>query len=538
MSRQYYFSAIIIFFLFSSCAVQVPPTGGVKDSTPPKLLSSTPENYTTDFNGREIVLEFDEYISLNDIGAQLIVSPLLKYPVETKIRKKSLLIRIQDTLEANTTYTFNFGNGIADNNEGNKLEDFQFVFSTGPIVDSLNIRGRMISAFDNKPEKGVLALLYRQNDDSLPFLERPVYFAKVNDNGEYRISNISPGSYKIIGLKDADGNYLYTSNEEMIAFSDTPVIANSVNADMKLFREVPKLKFLKAYSEYAGKVVMVFNTNADTIKWKWLSDTTKLQIYGLDYSIDRDSISIYYQNPLSDSLIIRFDNVSLNDTVALRLFKLSEESKGRGSRSMEVKPAPRQTEVQHLHLPYYLQSNRPLEKAEFSKIIFMEDSVPVVPAYFFTDSVHTRISIKYPWKSKGKYSIFIPPVTFTDIYGKWNDTIKIQFNAHSETDYGSIKINFRKNDQSDYLIQLVDATGASVFREQVVTSDTIFEFSNLDPRLYKIKMIRDSNKNGKWDTGNYLKHIQPEGIEFYPEDITVRANWDVEVSLRIPLVIK
>jgi len=536
MRRLYHFYQLIFIILLYSCAIQVPPSGGFKDTVPPRLLLSEPENYSTNFIGNDIKLEFDEFISLNDIGGQLIVSPLLKYPVETKIRKKILYLHIRDTLLMNTTYTMNFGNGITDNNEGNKLENFQFVFSTGPIIDSLNIKGRIVNAFDNKPEKGILALLYKKTDDSLPYLERPVYFTRASENGDYHINNISPGAYKLIGLKDSDGNYLYTANEDMIAFSDSLVNANSGNVNLKIFREHPKLKLLKAYSEYAGKVILVFNMNADTVKWEWLSDTTKLQIYGIDYSKESDSISIYYENIFSDSLSLRFDNETLKDTVTLRLFKLSEESKGRRTAGMEIKPAAKQTTLQHLYLPYYLQCTRPLDKAEFNKIIFRDDSIPVTPKYYFSDSVHTQISVEYPWKSKGKYSFFIPPGTFTDIYEKWNDTVKIEFTAHSESDYGSVKMKFQKNNDSPYVIQLTDVTGASVYEEFKAANDTTFEFNNLDPRLYKIKLIRDSNDNGKWDTGNYLMHIQPEEVEFYPEDITVRANWDVEVSVKVPLV--
>ncbi len=202
---------------------------------------------------------------------------------------------------------------------------------------------------------------------------------------------------------------------------------------------------------------------------------------------------------------------------------------------MEIKTSDRQTAVQHLYLPYYLYSTRPLDKSDFNKIIFLEDSQTIHPRYYFTDSIHTQINIEHPWKNRGKYSIFIPPATFTDIYGKWNDTVKIEFTSHSEMDYGSVKIKFQKEIDTPYIIQLIDVTEGTVYKEFKATESITFDFMNLDPRLYKIKLIRDSNNNGKWDTGDYLKHIQPEVVEFYPEDITVRANWDVEVAIKVPL---
>ena len=180
---------VIIIFL-TSCAIQVAPGGGEKDVKPPELISSQPENFSTNFSGHDIVLNFDEYIALNDIGSQLIISPLLNNTPQIKIRKKSLLIHFNDTLLANTTYTLNFGLGIMDNNEGNKLQNFHYVFSTGSIIDSNFISGKIINAFDRKIGKGNLALLYKTNNDSLPYLERPVYFARTNDSGDYRIVNI------------------------------------------------------------------------------------------------------------------------------------------------------------------------------------------------------------------------------------------------------------------------------------------------------------------------------------------------------------
>ncbi len=533
LNRLFYFCMISI--LFESCAIQVPPDGGKKDVEPPHILSSQPANYSNLFKGHDLQLNFDEFISLNEIGSQLIVSPLLKNPPELKIRKKSLLIHFQDTLLENTTYTLNFGQGIADNNEGNKLENFQFVFSTGTIIDSLDVQGSVETAFDHKKSKGVLALLYRSTEDSIPFLEKPLYFSRTNDSGQFRISNISPGYYKLIGLKETDGNYLYSPGEELIGFPDTLIYANGENINLEIFNEDNKLRLLKAYSEFPGKAVIVFNSPADTIKIKLLTDTAKLNIYSFSFSKEKDTLNIWYKNNFADSLSFRFDNYSLNDTTTIRLFKLTEENKGRKKTGMTILQGNSQTVLQHLHLPHYLQINRPVATASFDKIIFYEDSLIIKVKYEFIDSLHMQLNVNHKWKSKSKYSIFIPPGTFTDIYGVKNDTIQFSFDAHGESDYGSIKIFFKKTDSITYLLQLIEDAGSAISRQVSCTKDTIFELTFLDPRIYKIKLIRDENGNGKWDTGNYLKHVQPEKIEFYPDGITVRANWDVDVNLKVPI---
>ena len=203
---------------------------------------------------------------------------------------------------------------------------------------------------------------------------------------------------------------------------------------------------------------------------------------------------------------------------------------------MKIKPENFQTSLQHLHLPFYFQCNHPLVKSEFEKIIFLEDTVPVKPKFSFTDSLYIHVKLEYKWKSKSKYSVFIPPLTFIDIYGLKNDSIKLDFTTHSENDYGSVKIKIQKSDSISYIIQLIDDFHSVVLREYKTSTDTIITSQNLDPYVYKIKLILDLNNNGKWDTGDYMRHIQPEEVEFYPENIVVRANWDVDVTIKLPLM--
>lgn len=522
---------LFLIILANSCAIQVAPEGGLKDEVPPKLISSEPPNYSTNFSTKEIQLFFDEYVTLNDISSQLIVSPPLSSTPEIRVRKKSIVITINDTLLENTTYTMNFGQGIVDNNEGNKLDGFQFVFSTGSIIDSLSVSGKISNAFNLKTEKGIVVSLYKEGIDSLPYLKRPDYFARTNDSGSYMISNVAPHNYKIVALKETDANYLYLQGEEQIGFVDSLVPANSVNVDLQLFREEPARKLIKAYSEFPGKAVFVFNTTADS-NWKWITDSASLKFHSVSFSEKNDSMTIWYKNLVSDSLRLLFDKNVSNDTMTIRLFKKQEDAPGKRKTTFTLFTSEKQTAVQHLHLPYFLKANRPIEKADFTKIVFMEDSVIISPKYFFTDSLNTQLSIEHNWKSKGNYSIFIPPGAFTDIFGIANDSINYAFSSRGETDYGSVKIKLKKEIQNSIVVQLTDEAG-NVYRDMIVNQDTTFEFINLDPGTYKIKIIYDSNNNGKWDTGNYLKHIQPEKISFFTDAVTIRANWDVDVLVTV-----
>ena len=521
---------LLLIFLYS-CALQRNPEGGAKDITPPEVISTSPENFATNFSGHDIELQFDEYIALNDIGNQLVISPLLTYAPEIKIRKKSILIHLKDTFLENTTYTFNFGDGIMDNNEGNKLSNYQFVFSTGPVIDSLTISGKVQHAFTGATEKGILAQLYHKTDDSIPMVERPVYFARTNDSGYFTIRNISPGEYKIIALQESDANYLYTPGNESIGYLDSAVAAGTEGLQMKLFREIPAVRFMRAYSEFPGKSVLIFNQPADTITWKYLNDSTALDLYAIHYSPKKDTVTLWYRNLSTDSLSLQFENTIEKDTVILRLFKRHEDKDEKKKFALALSSGLSKLAKQTVFMPFRIESNHPLVSVDTGSIVLLEDSSPVKPLIQFADSMHLQILVNYDWKEKTGYSLLIPKGSIRDIYGVTNDTTEFTFSTNSEADYGSVKISYLDEAADPYVVQLIDDAG-NVYRQFESSKTKEITYNHLLPRVYRIKLFRDDNKNGIWDTGEYLKHKQPEEVVYYPEGITVRANWDVEITIR------
>ncbi|MGI8892225.1 MAG: Ig-like domain-containing protein, partial [Bacteroidia bacterium] len=221
--KNIYLILISVLFHIYGCANIVTPTGGEKDLIPPEILQEFPPNKSINFSSKEIRINFDEYILLRDPLQQIITSPPLTPAPEYQIKKRSLIIKLPDTLRPNTTYTMNFGNSIVDNTEGNPLAGYQYVFSTGNFIDSLFISGKVTSAFTNDPVKDVTVMLYDQMDDSLPYKNRPSYFARSNESGTYRISNISANEFKLFTLKDENSNYLFDQPTELIGFETNPV---------------------------------------------------------------------------------------------------------------------------------------------------------------------------------------------------------------------------------------------------------------------------------------------------------------------------
>lgn len=519
-----------VFFLYS-CAIQVPPGGGDKDTEAPKIEKMTPENYSTGFSGHDLSIRFNEFIQLKDLQSQLVVSPPLQTAPETKLRKRTLYIHFDDTLRPNSTYTFNFGNAIADNNEANALENFNYVFSTGEVIDSLEISGQVDFAFDHKTEKGILVMLYANQNDSVPYKERPLYFGKTNELGQFRISNISPGAYKIFALKTAGTDLQYTSADQSIAYPDSTVMAGSSGLHLHMFNEQPSFQVLKSFSESPGKVVVIATGALDTLPFAWISDTAKLGLRAMNFSPKKDTLSIYYTNLLSDSMQFTLRSNAKTDTVTLRLFRFEGKQNLKRLFVLSAEPSAGLTQPQDLHLPFVLKFNHPIQVTDTEKIQFMSDSLPVKPFHLsFLDSMHTALAFSTSWKEARTYHVMIPSGAVEDMYGLKNDTILADFRTRELTDYGTVAVHVhQKSPASSGILQLLDAKEV-VVRESQVNSDSLVQFLNVLPGTYRMKLILDENRNGKWDTGNYLRKVQPETVIYYPEAIMVRANWDVDLK--------
>ena len=210
--------------VFSSCANIVPPQGGPRDSIPPLLLKVTPGDSTRNFTGNRIVFSFDEFIDVQNIQDQLLVSPSPVINPSVDYRLNTVTVRIKDTLDANTTYTINFGNAIRDYTEGNPLRGFTYTFSTGPYIDSLELKGNVVLAETGKLDTTLLVMLHTSPDDSAVVKEKPRYVAKLDSKGEFHFKNLPPKTFYLYALKDEGGTRRYFNDRQLFAFADKPVL--------------------------------------------------------------------------------------------------------------------------------------------------------------------------------------------------------------------------------------------------------------------------------------------------------------------------
>jgi hypothetical protein len=546
--------ALAVFFvlliILVSCAVQSPISGGDKDIIPPVVLGSTPKNFSTGFTGQRISITFNEYIVLKDIDKQVLISPPVDKAPKFKIRGKSLLITFEEPLQKHATYSIFLGSAITDLTEGNALTDFSFVFSTGAKLDSLEIAGNVYEAFDLQPPKEALAMLYAGNSDSLPYLSRPLYVSRTNALGGFKLKNLREGLFKMVVIEDLNGNYLYDRGEA-IAFADTLVAAirpeiskpdslgkivvaepvKSKVPSLPLFHESDSIqRLVKASLVAPNHLLLSFKSGVKKPKLSIPSENTKRSWYLTESNTTGDTLNIWLKNITGDSLrFVVSDGRNVIDTLNLSLeFKAKETRKMQREGSVEKlrirSNAPRQGDFS-LNSPLELVAGNPLTKADFKKIKLIEGSDTLFPGGRFSDSLNRHIIISRTMVEGKQYKLIVPDSAFEDIYGHTNDSVKIQFKTLMLADYGSITMNIRMQVSRPYVIQLYTDAGILV-KEDKINSDKKLMYSFLFPGKYKFKAILDNNRNGKWDTGNYLGHIQPEKVINYPTVLDLRANWE------------
>ncbi len=240
-STHILFSFLIVSLLYvlaignTGCGQIGMPTGGPRDSIPPRLVSASPKLKSTNVSGNKITLTFNEYVDLKDVQTNVLISPLPKKQPSIDYKLKTVTVKLKDTLLPNTTYSINFGNAIVDNNEGNPLRDFVYVFSTGNRIDSFTLSGKVVIAETGNVDSTLIALLYRQTDDSAVQKRKPDYIARIGGDGVFDFMNLPAGSFNLYALKDGDGGKTYNSKKEIFAFADAPVIVSEKTEPVALY---------------------------------------------------------------------------------------------------------------------------------------------------------------------------------------------------------------------------------------------------------------------------------------------------------------
>ena len=548
----------LVFVLFISlallgCANQASLSGGPKDSVPPILdtLKST-LNYQTNFYPEKISLYFNEWINLKNKNQILISPPLGKRPkISHHGKHVNLVFDEEDTLKQNTTYSINFGKSIVDFTEGNPVPNFVFIFATGDKIDSLEIRGKVVNAYDKTPEKNVSVLLYDSERDSVVVDSKPYYFSNTDKNGNFKISHLKSGSFKLFALKDGNSNYLYDLETEKIGFVDTMIIIKEdsirKNYIIEMFEPALSLKIEEKAIAGFGKIRIDYNRKPDSIR------------------IIESSVKILKEEILNDSLILWYDNVenpdSINlilknevdiDTLLLKIRKPFEEpiSLIVIEKNKNVKIHPQKQLKIELNQPFVFEDTSKIvlfetiikkqedsiktEVQDTNKLIVNDTIIKNIEYLVEIDSINGRVlNLIGKWKENKKYNLQILPGSFNSLYGFKNDTFEMAVTIDKKENFSNLVCHLDSlNPTMSYIVLLKQQK--NIIEERIVeyVEKKDLNYLGLKPGQYSLEIVEDVIKNGRWDGGDYYKKLHAEKIHSFKLS-ELKANWDQEEDISL-----
>ena len=586
----FYFFLSAAALLLSRCANPVSPTGGPKDLNPPRVIACDPPLFSKNFNKNTFRIDFDEFVTLKNSVSEVFISPPQKNNPDSRLRGKSLVVKFEDRLDSNTTYSITFGNAITDLAEGNILKDFSYVFSTGAYIDSLSLRGTLVDAFDHKPQKNLFVELYLNNNDtlpldSLPMRVPPYYITKTDENGNFTFHNLRNEKYKLFALADKNSDLIFNQPSEKIAFCDSLVTPyyipikhadtaakDSSGAEQKkplpvdaaeqelarrndsvrkadsvkqsdllfpshalfLFEESDSVqRLIKSTYAREGMALFVFRFPVKEVQFIPLNFDSTAPWYLAEYSKKRDSVTLWISRRNTDSLVLKvITGQNIPDTVTMELVKKAltkKASKKIPAGQLSISCSAKAIGFNQFKDKLLLTFSCPLVRWDFSKVLLIEEKDTLHPAIEFIDSLRRNVVVNHKWKEDKNYKIVIPDSVFTGMTDISHDSIFLPFKTRSERDFGNLILTMNMDNRpGQYIVQLMNENETTIYEEHMINKSGKIRFDYLPALKYKIKAIHDRNCNGHWDTGNYKMKIQPEEVIYLPKSIDIRANWDVE----------
>ena len=525
----------MLIILITSCARRSSPSGGEKDSIPPILISSNPKINSVNFDSDEIRLTFDEWVKLEKIDQQLVISPPLeKKQYEIKplngITKK-IFVNFLDSLAKNTTYTFNFGNSIVDNNEGNKMNFFSYTFSTGSTLDSLYLKGNVEDAFNLETEEYLSLQLYQIDsiyNDSIIFNNQPTYLANTLDSTAYRFKNLREGRYVLIALKDIGDDYIFNPLYDKIGYYDSIIsLPRDSIINLRLFKEETPIIWDRPHFINSEKIGFGYYGKLDTEKISLVSIIPDSVNYLFTKEKDKDTINFWLSKNNIDSLQFNLQEIDTVKTITVKFDRKKDSIIDSLSISNITKS------VIDLKEKFKLSSNLPIREISDSLIFIRDIDSTLIPFKSSINGNLDEVTLDFDVQPQDDYSIYILPNAIVDLRGGTNDTLGFRALSQSLEDYGNVYLNVIRDSESKYILQMLDSNNDVVRKYNSIDSDGIYNFELIKPGKYIFRIIKDDNGNKKWDTGNYLNKVQPEKVYYSNFELDVRANWDFNETFNL-----
>lgn len=519
--------------LVSGCASMQSPTGGPKDSIPPEIVKELPKIFTKNFDAKKIEIEFNEFVKLNNEYTEISISPAMDIPPGFRVKKENLEIEFKQELEANTTYSINFGKAIADVNESNILKNYSYVFSTGNEIDSLSISGKVINSLTKEKLKDVTVFILPVAQDSLFGKKKASVFNITDTAGTFKLSNLREDTYKLYALFEQGGDRIYNGQDEEIGFLQNPLklTKDTSGIVLQVFKAYPNLFMVKDRRiEGDGRINLTFNRPIPDPSITIIEPSAINQSKTVEFSLSRDSATVWLPELSFDSIDVVINSAGKAlDTVTLR----------RNKRDTYIKSLVASDNLSGSKIrpgsELILKFSSPIESYQESQITLLEDSIQAKGFQIVKDPNSLRTyRLKYPWKLKKQYILKLAENAFTDVLGTKSKVYTKKFELDIDDNYGSISINVSVPDTTkSYLVQWLNER-KEVLRQNSVKKNTLLNYIRYPTAKYLIRVIYDDNSNGEWDTGNVKEGRQPEKTWNFDKTISLRPNWDLEENLIIP----
>ena len=511
-----------------NCAKRGIPQGGPEDEDPPVLLNAEPAENSVYFKEDRIRLYFNEYIKLKDFRKQLVVSPPLDksfYSISPQSgASKYIQIDIKEKLDENSTYVFNFGQSVVDNNEENKLPFFSYAFSTGEYIDSLYLSGNITNSLERKSDDFISTFLYPINEnysDSIIYNGLPNYVGSSLDSTSFKMTNLKKGKYLLLALKDENSNYKFDPEFEKIGFVDEFIdlpLKDSIK--INLFKEEIPFKSFKPFLETENRIGFGFKGKYKDVELE-LIDQKKTE-FVITKNKDSDTLNYWFNIKEYDSLKFVVKSPRYEEKFTLKYKKMEKDS-------LVINPSTKS--VLELNEKFKIYSNIPITNINKDQINVLNKDSLLIPFSVEIDKNKFDVNFDFELLPNDNYIVNLYPDALTDFLKTTNDTISYKFKTKSRTEYGTLKLGISNVKEYPIIIHLTNNKD-ELIRKKILNSfndPCVFEY--LKPADYFVKVIFDENKNKIWDTGNFLNRIQPEEVFHFKKEFVIRANWILEEKI-------
>lgn len=534
----------ILFFLVAllttRCANMVTPTGGPKDVTPPKVTEAVPANHNVNFDGKKIEVTFDEYVTLNNATQEVLISPPLAEKPDIKLSNKTVIVKFKESLLPNTTYTIQFGEAIKDLHEGNVFKDYVYTFSTGEVLDTLTLTGKVLDAESRKAAADLYVMLYDGDSDSLrdqPMRRAPDFIAKTDKEGKFRFQGLPERRFLVFALNDMNANLYYDLPNETVAFLDTLVApSDSLELTLYAFTEVDTTQMLlekKLVEEGLLRFAFRYPATGVTITpVTALADSFQLVEV---WSKEHDTLCWYFSPNVMDSLRVDihsdFDTL-INNNIRFDLkYKGAKPRNERAAKTLKVGNNLKN----NLLLPgedLVLRFSEPvvdIRLHDTSTLIAGADTAYNTMVFERHDAYGLEYCLATTIEDTVSYALNMSDSVFYSARNHTNGTFNVKFKRAGDDDLGNIIIKVCPPEGTQVVVQLLNDKGR-VLGERVIDTVSKVEFRQLIPEKYQLKAIFDDDRNGKWSTGNFHKFFLPEKTVDYKDVLEVKKGWDIDLD--------